>query len=167
MAHTRTKKSNSKRYLIAGIGAVSAAALVGAGVFATSLAVNGSAGTSLQAGTDSDVTVTPSCDTNGMTVVENFSESELNTTSGYPAPDRISYTVSGINSGEGTGDCDGLDLSIAIKYDGGVFQELGTWEVDATSNTYLLSAKPEGFTLPARNEDGTLVPVSAYSLKIS
>ena len=110
---------SNRRKVIAGLAAVGIG-LAGYGVYATSLTVAGAAGTSLQAGTSASVTLTAGCDTDGVSVTENFNGGTLNTSDGYVGASRTGFTISGINAA-----CKDKVLSLAIKAEGGDYASAG------------------------------------------
>jgi hypothetical protein len=101
------EKKNKRMRAVAAFAAVGVA--VGAyGVYATTLTIGGTAGTNLQAGSAA-VDPDTRCDTDGMTVTENWSDSTLDGANGYTASTRQSWTISGISA-----NCEGQSLSLAV-----------------------------------------------------
>lgn len=163
MQHGERNSSRSPKKLFAGIAALGLAA--GAyGVYATTLTVNGSAGTDLQAGSTT-VDPTASCQTSAMTVTENFSDSEFTTGEGYSAPERTGWTISGILSG-----CNNQTISLAVNSDAAAageataFVQVGSATFSsADSNTEMTFAVPDGYAAAATAEEDT----QGYSIRIS
>lgn len=158
MQHGERSSSRSPKKLFAGIAALGLAA--GAyGVYATTLTVNGTAGTDLQAGS-TEVDPTSSCQTGAMTVTENFSASVFTAGAGYSEPERTGWTVSGIMTG-----CNGQTIALAVNSTAGNgFVEVGSDAYDSsTDGTSLTFAVPDPYGADATDEDDTL----GYSIKIS
>lgn len=163
MHHGAKASSGAPKKLFAGIAALGVAA--GAyGVYATTLSVTGAAGTDLQAGSAS-VTPTTSCQTSAMTVTENFSASVLSGSSGYSAPQRTGWTITGIMSG-----CNDQVIALAVNSDAAAegtataFVEVGTATFsNANGNTSMTFAVPGNYAAAATAEEDT----KGYSIKIS
>lgn len=163
MQHGERKSSRAPKKLFAGIAALGVAA--GAyGVYATTLDVDGSAGTELQAGTTS-VTPDTSCQTSEMTVTENFSASVFTEGAGYSAPERTGWTISGIMAG-----CNGQTIALAVNSDAAAadaataFVEVGSGAFSsADGNTVMTFAVPDPYAADATDETDT----KGYSIKIS
>lgn len=163
-ARTASKASGTKK-LFAGIAALGLAA--GAyGVYATTLSVTGNAGTQLQAGSAA-ATVTASCDSNGMTVTENWNEAVWSDSTGWSAPTRAGWTVTGIASG-----CSGKTITLAVNSKAAKVGEEASRFValtgqvfsSADSNTSLVFTVPVGY---AESSGTATTDTVGYSIKVS
>lgn len=151
-----TSQKSSKRYVVAGVGAVSVAALVGVGVFATTLTVSGSRGTTLQAGAASPSATVSGCQSGTMSVEEVY-ETSLNASTGYETPVKTQYAISGIDS-----TCANKTLTLAVKTTAaGSSAQANEYEVVGTINSMTSSSTQY---IPHDGRGGT---VTGYSIKIS
>lgn len=163
MQHGARTSSGAPKKLFAGIAALGVAA--GAyGVYATTLSVNGSAGTQLQAGTTS-VDPATSCQTSAMTVTETFSASDFTETSGYSAPTRTGWRITGIMAG-----CNGKTISLAVNSDAAAageataFVQVGSSAFSsANENSSMSFSVPGNYAASSTAEEDT----KGYSIKIS
>ena len=159
-ARTASKASGTKK-LFAGIAAVGLAA--GAyGVYATTLTIDGSAGTQLQAGFDA-VDPATQCQVGALTVTENWDDNQtLDATTGYPVTQREGWTISGINAAG----CALRTITLAVlsEYGDGSgankYTEVGSTPGDAASKDIAI---PEGYNTNRGDEGDT----KGYSIKIS
>lgn len=158
-------RAGAPKKLFAGIAALGLAA--GAyGVYATTLSVGGSAGTSLQAGS-APVTPTARCQTTQMTVTENFTNPEFNSTDGYPVAQRTGWTISGIAAG-----CNARTISLAVKSDAAAegeataFVNIGSQGYDhSTADGSLTFSVPTDPSYPASATAAD--DTKGYSIKIA
>lgn len=150
MARRRSLTSRRRRALVvrrcSAVGASLLFGLGGYGVYATSLEVTGSAGTSVQAGADLDVLSAESCQTAAINAAEEYSQSELDPETGFSVPQRTGFTVDGVQQA-----CAGKYLTLAVKLDG-TYEAIGTWQVD--SPTHVFASEATGTT-------------TAYSIRIT
>lgn len=133
-SHRRRTRRGPKARMAAAATAAGLLGLGAYGVYATTLEVTGQAGTSLQAGSDLDVTPTEGCQTSAISVTETYTAGELDPVTGYPEPERTGFEVSNVLAG-----CTGKYLTLAVKLDG-TYTEIGTWVVDGTSHAFTSNA---------------------------
>lgn len=165
-------RAGAPKKLFAGIAALGLAA--GAyGVYATTLTVNGVAGTALQAGS-ADAVVTSSCQTAAMTVTENFTDPEFSATTGYPVAERTGWTISGIQTA-----CAGHTIALAVESDAAAadtgegeslvknfaFVEVGSLAYNGATLTFLVPDKAPYSTVA--DIETAASDTQGYSIKIS
>ncbi len=147
--NTVTTKRRGRRKVVAVVGALGVAA-AGYGVYATTLTVTGASGTVMQAGATSSLTPTSGCDTDGVNVVQGFTNSHSNGV-GYGVSSS-GHQITGIALG-----CAGKVLKLSVQR-GGVFTETGTPVTLVANNT---GASP---VTPVVIPDSNVSFATAYSV---
>ena len=179
MQHGARTSSGAPKKLFAGIAALGVAA--GAyGVYATTLSVNGAAGTNLQAGTSAAIDPTNSCITSGgLEVSEKYVGGALDSDDGYTAVTRPDFVVKLNGTATDSPACNALVVRVAVKIgDTGVGENVFSQLTETTTLGAIRTAASAGVELDSAvagvtnwgmdDADNPTKPIAAvgYSIRI-